>query len=113
MIVSFLAGLVFGVGSGFFERLIGEPLRRQFSLSDSELTILSFGGLMLLAAILVSAMRLDSSAFLLVLGGVIGAFAIRGYALGKTKVEERRAQQINDAAKDTLNEAAATMEKSA
>ena len=96
--VSFIAGLIFGVGSGFFEKLIGPPLRSNFSLSGSELSILSFGGLMLLASIVVSAMSVNSSAFWLVLGGLLGAFAIRAVLFGRTKMDERKS--LRDAAQN-------------
>jgi len=103
MIVSFIMGLIFGVGSGGFEKIVGEPIRKHLSLSDSELAILSFAGLMLVASIVVSAMSVDSSAFWLVLGGAIGAFAIRAVLFGKTKVEARR-QQALEAAGDVVEE---------
>lgn len=103
LFVSFIFGLIFGVGSAYFEKIIAEPLRGSFSLSDSELSILSFGALLLLASIVVSAMGADSSAFWLVLGGMIGAFAIRGVAFGRAKMDERKA--LRDAA-DAVEERA-------
>ncbi len=105
MFVSFIAGLVFGVGSGFFEKTIGAPLRKQLDFSDSELSIVSFAALMLLASIIVAALGANSSAFWLVLGGAIGAFAIRGYIFGQAKVEERRvAQKAATTIEDAVSE---------
>ena len=106
MFVSFVSGLVFGIGSGFFEKSIGAPLRKQFELSDSELSIVSFVGLMLMAAIVVAAIRANSSAFWLVLGGGIGAFAIRGYLFSKAEVAKRRElRDTKDVVEETLKEA--------
>lgn len=90
MLMSFIAGLVFGIGSGMFEKAIRGPLRKQMEFSDTEIGILSFSGLMLLAAIVVSAVGVNSSAFWLVLGGAIGAFSIRSFIFGKSKMEERK-----------------------
>lgn len=106
MFMSFVAGLVFGIGSGMFEKTIAGPLRRKMEFSDSEISILSFAGLMIVAAIIVSAMNFDSSAFWLVLGGAIGAFGIRSFGFGKAKMEERRlaaqadASEMADAAEE-------------
>jgi len=115
MFMSFIAGLVFGAGSGYFEKMIAAPLRKQLSLSDVEMGILSFGGLMLVASIVVSAMGVNSSAFWLVLGGTIGAFAIRSFVFGKAKMEERKlaAQDIASDAADTVKDAADSAKSSA
>lgn len=104
LFVSFIAGLVFGVGSDFFEKMVEQPLRKSLTLSGSELTIISFGVLMLMASIIVSATGADSSAFWLVIGGMIGAFAIRGFLFSKSKLEERQAlKAATDAVKDTAD----------
>ena len=97
MFMSFISGLIFGAGSGYFEKMIAAPLRKHLSLPDTELGILSFGGLMLIASILVSAMGINSSAFWLVLGGTLGAFAIRSFVFGKSKMEERKLAAQNAA----------------
>ncbi len=112
MFMSFIGGLIFGIGSGYLEKLIAKPLRDQFELSDSELGIISFSALMLVAAILVSAMGVNSSAFWLVLGGAIGAFGIRAYVFGKAEVEKRKlaaqdaAGDLADSASDMADSAA-------
>lgn len=113
MFMSFIAGLVFGIGSGMFEKAISGPLRKQMDFSDTEIGILSFSGLMLLAAIVVSAVGVNSSAFWLVLGGAIGAFGIRSFIFGKSKMEERRlaaqgaasdlADDVSDVAEDAVD----------
>ena len=90
MFMSFIAGLIFGVGSGYVEKSIAAPLRNQFDLSDSELGIISFAGLLLIASILISAMGVNTSAFWMVLGGGIGAFGIRAYIFGKAEMDKRR-----------------------
>ena len=113
MFMSFIAGLVFGVGSGMFEKTIAGQLRNKLELSHSEISILSFAGLMLLASIIVSAMNFDSSAFWLVLGGAIGAFAIRGFLFGQSKLEERKqaAQEtVSDLTDDAHNVAEEAVE---
>jgi|GEM_PF-5822424 len=112
MFMSFIAGLVFGVGSGVFEKAISGPLRKRIELSDSEVSLVSFAGLMLLAAILVSAMNFDSSAFWLVFGGVVGAFSIRSFVFGKSKMEERRLA-AQEAASDLGEETVSTLEDAA
>lgn len=114
--VSFVAGLIFGVGSGFFEKLIGPPLRNALSLSDSELSILSFGGLMVLASLVVSSMGVDSSSFWMVLGGMLGAFAIRAVLFGRTKMDERKAlrdaaQSVEDTVDDAADAASETLQE--
>jgi len=55
---------------------------------------------------LVAALGFNSSAFWLVLGGAIGAFAIRGYALGKSKMDERKElAAAKDVVEETIDEA--------
>ncbi len=105
MFMSLIAGLIFGVGSGYFEKMIAEPLRNQFDLSDSELGILAFAGLMLIGAIVISAMGVNTSAFWMVLGGAIGAFGIRAFTFGKAEVERRRlaSSTVSDLADDAAD----------
>jgi len=93
----------------FFEKTISGPLRKKMDFSDTEIGILSFSGLMLLAAIVVSAVGANSSAFWLVLGGAIGAFGIRSFIFGKSKMEERRlaAQEAASDMADDVADAAA------
>ncbi len=104
MFMSFIAGLIFGVGSGYFEKMIAGPLRQKLSLSDSELSIVSFAALMLIASIVISAMGVNTSSFWMVLGGAIGAFGIRAYAFGKGQLDERRlaSQSATDATEDAV-----------
>lgn len=106
MFFSFIAGLVFGVGSAFVEKAVGPSLRKNMDFTDSELSIVSFAGLMLAASIIVAALGANSSAFWLVLGGAIGAFAMRGYVFGKAKMDERRElANVKDVVEETINEA--------
>lgn len=122
MFFSFIGGLIFGVGSGPFEKIAGASLREKLSLSDSEMGIISFAALMLLASILVSAIGVNSSAFWLVLGGGIGAFSIRAFAFGKSKMDAKKAAvrqeaenwaETADAVGEDLGDAASDLKSAA
>ncbi len=122
MFFSFVAGLIFGAGTGPAEKIAGASLREKMSLSDSEMGIISFAAMMLLASILVSAIGVNSSAFWLVLGGGIGAFAMRAFAFGKTKMDEKKAAALEaadnvaekaDAVGEDLSDAAGDLKSTA
>ncbi len=78
MIASFLLALLAGFATPYLERPLGDALGRiegmALWLGVPELRALTFGGLLLLAALLVWLLGADSSAFLLVLGGLLGLF---------------------------------------
>ncbi|MDV7145031.1 hypothetical protein R3X27_20315 [Tropicimonas sp. TH_r6] len=78
MFASFLFALMAGFVTPYVERPLGDALGRidgmALWLGVQELRAITFGAMLLLAALLVWLVGADSSAFLLVLGGLLGLF---------------------------------------
>ena len=79
-IFSLLAGLLVVHVEPYLKRLVEKYDRYEMRLDAMELRILTFGLLLLVAAILTWAVDADSSAYLTIAGGLLGYFGADLYA---------------------------------
>lgn len=88
MLTSVIFGVVFGLGTGFAIGPVSGFARSHFELTEQDSGTLTFGVLLLLAALLVTLLSGGANAFWLVLGGLIGAFGLRIYAFAMAYVAQ-------------------------
>ncbi len=81
MFFSLVIGVVFGFGTAYAAGPLASLTRERFELSERETGIFAFGVVLMVAAIIGSIFGGSLGAFWLILGGLLGAFAMRIYAV--------------------------------
>lgn len=83
LIFGFLAGFLTTRAEPLLEMLIEKALNADLRIDALSFRVLAFAVMMLIAALLTFVLRGDSSAFLTIIGGVLGYFALDIYAFAR------------------------------
>ncbi|MEL6572532.1 MAG: hypothetical protein AAFQ64_12775 [Pseudomonadota bacterium] len=109
MLYDIIIGGLFGFGTYAAIGPLKDATKDKIALDERELHILTFGAMMLLAALLGPLIAGRMSPFWLVLGGLIGIFGERLYgwavSLANGKSANAKADDIEDAVVETVDEA--------
>lgn len=112
----FFMSVIVGVLAGLSVAFVTGPLtaftKDKFALNERETGIAAFGAVLMIAGLIGSIIFGGFNAFWLTLGGLLGVFGSRLFAMAKARTDEVRAARkslADDAAKDAA-EAAETVE---
>jgi hypothetical protein len=108
----FFTSLVIGVLAGLGVPYVAGPLteftKNRFVLNERETGIASFGAVLVVAGLIGGIIFGGFNAFWLVLGGLLGTFGMRLFALAKARTDDvmaARKSLADDAAKDAAEAA--------
>jgi hypothetical protein len=108
----FFTSLVIGVLAGLGVPYVAGPLteftKNRFELNERETGIASFGAVLVVAGLIGGIIFGGFNAFWLVLGGLLGTFGMRLFALAKARTDDvmaARKSLADDAAKDAAEAA--------
>jgi MFS family permease len=111
MFVSLIVGLLFGLGISFAIGPISDLIKDRVEMSERETGMITFGIMMVLAGIVASILTANTSAFWLALGGTIGAFGLRLYAVAADTIMNPKSP-VSDAV-DAVEDAAGDVKDAA
>jgi len=117
MLINLIIAAIGGFLSDKAEAVLDEQFRKKFKLSDRDLTLLTFGVVLVVVAIIVSFFGVRPRVTPLVIGALLGVFGTRLLAYGKTKTAKssdtvdtvvKAADDVADTAETTAKAAANT-----
>lgn len=94
MLFNLILGAIAGYFSGQAEKVLDDPLKKRFSLSDRDMHLIGFSLVLVVAAVLLSALDIHTRVFWLLLGGLVGVFGNRILAYSKTQVGDRKTKAV-------------------